>query len=156
MPVSSITYTVRGETPNLRITYRAVFNDGAVHYVSVRSSDPLFNPDSLVSVLTNKLNARIITNEIDEWLRQTEVPIILKDASKQDYANAIRVEFKNAEKEEAWRLAYKLYSRYQAGDFTAIQLRTAFGMSQVEFQAFAVRIQQGHDKWVELQGAVGE
>jgi hypothetical protein len=57
-----------------------------------------------------------------------------------EFADRLKARFKAASGEEKGRLATWLYDRYQAGDFTAAQLRTAFGMTVTQFNAFVTRI----------------
>ena len=57
------------------------------------------------------------------------------------FAARLVARFKAASQFEKGRLATWLYDHYQAGDFTAAQLRAAFGMTTTQFTAFVTRVQ---------------
>lgn len=68
-----------------------------------------------------------------------------------EFADRLVVRFKAASQVEKGRIATWIYDHYQAGDFTALQLRTAFGMTVGEFLAFVTRIQTLRDHYLALQ-----
>lgn len=80
----------------------------------------------------------------------------LKYQTTQEFANRLRERYRTSDKEECARLAAWLYDHYQAGDFTAAQLRTAFGMDTTQFQTFVTKVQTLRDHWLAVQAAQGE
>jgi hypothetical protein len=82
--------------------------------------------------------------------------LVLKHATKAQLVERLRKRFRNAEREEVWRLAAKLKGWYDAGDVTAAQLRSAFNMTAGEFGTFAGKLATWAEKWAELQAAKGE
>jgi len=82
--------------------------------------------------------------------------LVLKHATKAQLVERLRERFRNAEREEVWRLAAKIKGWYDAGDVTALQLRNAFGMTAGEFSTFAGKLTTWAEKWAELQAAKGE
>ena len=65
----------------------------------------------------------------------------LQHQTAAEFAARLVVRFKAASQMEKGRLATWIYDHYQAGDFTALQLRTAFGMTVTQFNTFVTRIQ---------------
>jgi len=82
--------------------------------------------------------------------------ITLRHQTAEQFAARLRERYRNSSKEECARLATWLYDSYQAGDFTALQLRTAFGMNTTQFSAFVVKIQELREHWLAIQAAGGE
>jgi len=82
--------------------------------------------------------------------------LVLKHATKAQLVERLRERFRNAEREEVWRLAAKIKHWYDAGDVTAAQLRTAFGMTAAEFSTFAGKLTTWAGKWAELQAERGQ
>lgn len=80
----------------------------------------------------------------------------LKHATKTQLVQRLRERFKAASREEVWRMAAMLKSHYDAGDFTAAQLRTAFGMTAGQFSTFADKLLVWANKWADLKAANGE
>ena len=79
------------------------------------------------------------------------MPISLQHQTAAQFADRLVRRFKAASQFEKGRLATWLYDRYQAGDFTAAQLRTAFGMNVTQFNAFVTRIQTLRTRYLALQ-----
>jgi len=80
----------------------------------------------------------------------------LKHATKAQLVQRLRERFKDASREEVWRMAAMLKSHYDAGDFTAAQLRSAFGMTAGQFSAFADKLLAWAKQWADLKAAEGE
>ena len=79
------------------------------------------------------------------------MPLPLVHNTPAQFADRLVRRFKAASKDEKARLATWLYDRYQAGDFTAAQLRNAFGMNVTQFNAFVTRIQDLRTHWLAIQ-----
>ena len=156
MSITNLTYTVKGTHPNRAVLYEGTDHLGGTHRKVVRTADATYDPSTQTTTMTAALEARLRIAEVEGWLADTDAPFVVVHATKQDYANALRAAYKDAEKEELYRLSYKLYSRYDAGDLTAQELRTAFGMTPSEFSVFATKVQGYHDAWVTMRAAVGE
>jgi len=77
--------------------------------------------------------------------------INLQHQTPAEFAARLRARFKAASQTEKGRIATWLYDHYQAGDFTALQLRTAFGMTVTQFNAFVTRIQTLRTHYLALQ-----
>jgi hypothetical protein len=69
------------------------------------------------------------------------MPLNLQHQTAAQFADRLVRRFKAASAEEKGRLATWLYDHYQAGDFTAAQLRAAFGFTAAQFTAFVTRVQ---------------
>lgn len=82
--------------------------------------------------------------------------LTLHHATPAQLVQRLRERFKAATREEVWRLAALLKARYDAGDFTALQLRTAFGMTVTQFNAFVTRVNAWAAKWNDLKASQGE
>ena len=68
-----------------------------------------------------------------------------------EFAARLVARFKAASQLDKGRIATWIYDHYQAGDFTAAQLRTAFGMTTTQFTAFVTRIQTLRSRYLALQ-----
>ena len=82
--------------------------------------------------------------------------LALQHQTVEQFVARLRERYRTSSREECARLAAWLYDHYQMGDFTAAQLRAAFGMNQTQFQAFVAKVQALRDHWVAVQGAAGE
>ena len=82
--------------------------------------------------------------------------LVLNHQSAAQFADRLVARFKAASKDEKGRLATWIYDHYQAGDFTALQLRTAFGMTVPQFNTFVTRIQTLRTHWLAVQAEVPE
>ncbi len=79
------------------------------------------------------------------------MPLNLQHQTAEQFAARLVRRFKAASDVEKGRLATWLYDRYQAGDFTALQLRTAFGFTPAQFTAFVTRVQNLRTHYLALQ-----
>ena len=77
--------------------------------------------------------------------------LTLQHQTPAQFADRLVRRFKAASGEEKGRLATWLYDRYQAADFTAAQLRAAFGMNVTQFNAFVTRIQTLRTHYLAVQ-----
>jgi len=75
----------------------------------------------------------------------------LKHQTPAEFAARLRAKWRASSREEKARLATWIYDRYQAGDFTAAQLRNAFGMNVTQFNAFVTRIRTLRTNWLAVQ-----
>ena len=82
--------------------------------------------------------------------------LVLQHQTAAEFVARLREKYRTSSREECARLAAWIYDHYQAGDFTAAQLRAAFGMNQTQFTAFVAKVQALRDHWVAVQGAQGE
>ena len=80
----------------------------------------------------------------------------LQHQTAAQFVARFREAYRTANKERAGKLAAFLYDRIQAGDITAAQVRTAFGMNVTQYNAFLTRIQALRNNYVAIQQAVGE
>ncbi len=79
------------------------------------------------------------------------MPITLLHQTPSEFAARLVARIKAASQLEKGRLATWLYDRYQAGDFTAAQLRAAFGMNATQFTAFVTRIRNLRTNYLALR-----
>ena len=158
MSVPTITYTVYDKGDHRRILFEGTDHLAVVHkFGPVITYDGGYDPETVKEAIRQKIETTLGNREVERWLEETEAPITTVHATKEQYATAIRQAHKEAKKEELYRIAYKLYSRYQAGDFTAQHLMTAFNMTGPELNTFATnKLIPAHDAWVALQAAEGE
>ena len=158
MSVNSITYQIFQKSDHRRILFEGTDHLAVVHkYGPVFTFDVAYDPETTKEAIRQSIEVSLGENEVERWMEETEAPITTVHATKAQYASAIREAYRNAEKEELYRVAYKLYSRYQAGDFTAAQLMAAFNMTGPELTTFAnTKLIPYHDAWVVMQTAVAE
>lgn len=82
--------------------------------------------------------------------------LALKHQTPTQFLARFRERYRKAEREECARMAAWLYDHYQAGGFTAAQLRAAFGLNNSQLNALVTRIQTLRDHWLAIQAAKGE
>jgi glutathione S-transferase len=83
--------------------------------------------------------------------------LTLKYQTKAQLLTRLRERYRTLSKHELAKLAAWLYDRYVDGDFTAAQIRTAFGLdTQAKWDVFRIKIQTLRDQYVAIDGAVGE
>lgn len=81
----------------------------------------------------------------------------IKHQTPAQFLARFRERYRNAEREECARMAAWLYNAYQAGEFTAAQIRTAFNLNtQAKWDAFRNKVMTLRDQWVAIQEAKGE
>jgi len=156
--IVSMTYKVYPQESSTRILYIGTDDKGATHPTGpIETVDPLYNPDDHLVEMQGKIEWQLVANEVEAWMQDNEAPVVLVNATKADYADAIRQAYKQAIKEELYRLSYKLYSRYLAGDFTNQHLMDAFDMTGPELNTLKNdKFIPAHDAWIVMQAAVGE
>lgn len=84
------------------------------------------------------------------------VALNLQHQTPAQFAARLVARFKAASQVEKGRLATWLYDRYQADDFTALQLRNAFGMTVTQFNTFVTRIQTLRTHYLAVKAEVAE
>ena len=83
--------------------------------------------------------------------------LVLHHQTAAQFVARFRQAYRNADKERAAKLAHWLYTRYQAGDLTANQIRNAFELNTTQkWDAFRTKIQALRDAYESVQGAKGE
>lgn len=83
--------------------------------------------------------------------------LTLKYQTKAQFLARLRKRYRLLSKYELAKLAAWLYDRYSDGDFTALQIRTAFGLdTQEKWDTFRVKIQTLRDQYTAIEGAVDE
>jgi len=158
MALTSISYQIFQKPGHRRILFTAIDHVANEHiFGPVITFDNAYDPETVKEAIRQRMETQLGEREVDEWLQDNDVPITIVHATKAQYAAAIRAAFKDATKEEAWRIAFKIYSRFQAGDFTAQQLATAFGVTVAELNTFATNVLiPAHDNYLALQAAEGQ
>ena len=83
--------------------------------------------------------------------------LTLRYQTKTQLLTRLREKYKSSSKQQLAKLAAWLYDRYVDGDFTAAQIRTAFGLdTTAKWDAFRTKIQTLRDQYVAIDGTVGE
>lgn len=77
--------------------------------------------------------------------------LVLNHQTPAQFADRLVKRFKTSSQVEKGRLATWLYDHYQAGDFTAAQLRAALGMNATQFTAFVTRIRNLRTNYLAIQ-----
>jgi len=67
--------------------------------------------------------------------------INLQHQTAAQFVARLRERWRNAEKDEKARIGAWLLARYNAGDITAAQIRTAFNLTAGQLTTFAARLQ---------------
>lgn len=81
----------------------------------------------------------------------------LQHQTKAEFAARLRERFRNASREEACRLAYKLWTFIQDGDYTQQQVFNFFGLdTQAKQDAFVAKLTSYKDAYAVLVNAQGE
>ena len=82
--------------------------------------------------------------------------ISLKYATAVQLGAALRERFKNASKEELYRLAAKIKKHYDLGDFTDVQMKTLFGLTTTQWNNLKAKIVNYAAAYDAMQNSVGE
>jgi hypothetical protein len=85
-----------------------------------------------------------------------DVLLALKYQTKAQLADRFRARFRDATKQQTARMATWLLDRITAGDFTDLQVRTAFGLSAAQYTAMKTRLSTLRDHWLAIDVAAGE
>ena len=80
----------------------------------------------------------------------------LQHQTAAQFVARFREAYRDANKERLGKLATFLYDRVQQGDITQAQIRTAFGFTLAQYNAFVTRITALRDHYVAIQQATGE
>ena len=80
----------------------------------------------------------------------------LQHQTAAEFVSRFREKYRNSSREECARLAAWLYDRYAAGDVTAAQIKTAFGLSDAQWLVFRDKVLALREHWLAVQAAQGE
>lgn len=80
----------------------------------------------------------------------------LNHQTKAQFAARLRARYKSADKAEACRLAAWILDRIDAGDFTELQVRTAFGLTAGQWTTLKAKLTTQRTHHNAVQAAVGE
>lgn len=82
--------------------------------------------------------------------------LALKHATKLQLIARFRERFAEATRLDVWRMAALIRNLIDEGEVTALQVRTAFGLTVGQFAALSARIDGHRTKYYELKNATGE
>lgn len=82
--------------------------------------------------------------------------IQLKYATQAQIGQALRERFKNASKEDLYRLAAKIKKHYDLGDFTDAQMKSLFNLTAPQWATLKGKIVNYAAAYDAMQNAVGE
>ena len=80
----------------------------------------------------------------------------LKYATINQLGAELRLRFKTASKQELYKLAYKIRTHYDLGDFTDAQMKTLFGLNTTQWNNLKAKIVTYADAYVTMQNSAGE
>lgn len=80
----------------------------------------------------------------------------LQHATKAQLVARFRERFANATRLDVWRMAAFIRNLIDEGEVTALQVRTAFGLTVGQFAALSARIDGHRTNYYALKDAVGE
>ena len=73
-----------------------------------------------------------------------------------EFAARLRTRYLNAEKVECARIAKWILDHIDAGDFTALQVRNAFGLTAGQWTTLKAKMMTMRDNYLAVQAAAGE
>lgn len=82
--------------------------------------------------------------------------LTLKHQTANQFVARVREAYRNGERERLVQLARFVLARLQAGDITDAQCRSAFGLTNPQWNALKVKMQAYIDADTTIRGAVGE
>lgn len=82
--------------------------------------------------------------------------IQLKYATQAQIGQALRERFKNASKEDLYRLSAKIKIHYDLGDFTAAQMKSLFNLTTAQWNTLKTKIVNYATAYDAMQNAAGE
>jgi hypothetical protein len=81
----------------------------------------------------------------------------LQHQTAAQFADKLRAEYRISTRQRVCYLAWWLIRRINAGDFTDVQVRNAFGMTTQQYTTFKTnKLVPFHDHWVAVLAAEGE
>jgi hypothetical protein len=80
----------------------------------------------------------------------------LNHQTKEEFANRFREKYRNSSRLECAKLATWLMNHLDAGDFTDLQLRTAFGLTIVQYNTLKNRMINLRTSYQLIDSAIGE
>ena len=82
--------------------------------------------------------------------------LVLRHQTKAQFAARLRERYRNASREEAARIATWLLNSIEAGDFTDLQVRTAFGLTSGQWTTLKAKLTTLRTNWLAVLAAAGE
>jgi hypothetical protein len=82
--------------------------------------------------------------------------LTLRHQTKAQFAARLRERYRNASREEAARIATWLLNSIEAGDFTDLQVRTAFGLTSGQWTTLKAKLTTLRTNWLAVLAAAGE
>jgi hypothetical protein len=101
------------------------------------------------------LDAMLAQQEFEDAI-QSAANIIPVYQTAAQFADRLRARYRDSSEIECGRLATWLYNHYVSGNFTALQLRTAFGMTTTQFNTFVTKVQTLRTNYLAVLAARGE
>lgn len=80
----------------------------------------------------------------------------LKYQTEAQFAARLRERYRNASREEAAHIATWILNKINAGDLTDAQMRSAFGLTLVQYNALKTRMNSLRTAYQTVQASVGE
>ena len=82
--------------------------------------------------------------------------LTLRHQTKAQFAARLRERYRRASREEAARIATWMLNSIEAGDFTDLQVRTAFGLTSVQWTTLKAKMTTLRTNWLAVLAAAGE
>ena len=82
--------------------------------------------------------------------------LTLRHQTKAQFAARLRERYRNASREEAARIATWMLNSIEAGDFTDLQVRTAFGLTSGQWTTLKAKLTTLRTNWLAVCAAGGE
>ena len=82
--------------------------------------------------------------------------LTLRHQTKAQFAARLRERYRNASREEAARIATWVLNSIEAGDFTDLQVRTAFGLTSGQWTTLKAKLTTLRTNWLAVLAAAGE
>jgi len=82
------------------------------------------------------------------------MPIVLNHQTKAQFMLRLKKRWQDSTKEQRAKIAEWIYRKYQAGEITAANIKTAFEFTDAQFSAFVAKITELRDSYNRIQQEV--
>ena len=123
------------------------------HFRTYLSTDAM-DRDAILAAHAAKLEESLKTREAQECIDQDKLS--LEYITKTELAALIREIYRNGSKELLAKVARWILNRILDGDFTDLQVRTAFGLSAAQWTTLKTKMQTLVNSQAAVDAAVGE
>lgn len=129
---------------------------GGVHIFRYLATPEMMERRSVVSAgRVIKLEARLPEDEATAVIEADRAPVLVFQTGAQ-FLQRLRERFRNSDKDDSAKIARWIINRLDSGNVTALQLRTAFGLTVQQWATLEARLREMKSAIEAVDRAKGE